>query len=233
MSTTGMSVGFAKFASKTTKGAYDEARKGERFGRGIPFPVGVKGKAIVSAITCDDTKPNDLGESYPRVRVELAIEVPESHRGKPLQCGYFIMQDSKKVDSTWTAEDVWGKSMLGCLEDLGCPEELTKGYSDWQEVLDWFQAEPRRVNFEILPNDYKNNAGVLVHGKQVAAFAEVDEENIPSADTPSEAHDPNAKYCTFKGTSHRIMSEVGANVTIIGVNSGTTRTVAKSDVTMS
>jgi len=230
MSKSGMSAGFAKFASKTTQGSYDDARKAERFGRGIPFPVGVKGTAVVGAIVCDETKADNNGEQFQRVRIELLIDTPESHRGKPLTGGYFVMQDSKKAGSTWTAENWWG-SMLGTLEDLGCPEDLTKGYEDFQEVIDWFGAEPRAISFEIIANDYMKN-GAMVHGKRVNAFAAVDEASIPSADQVAEAHDPEATYCTFRGTKHRVVSEEGGNITIKNVNSGTQRTVAKTLVTM-
>ena len=231
MSKSGMSADFAKFAAKTTKGSYDEARQAERFGRGIPFPIGTKGTAVVGALVCDQTKADpQTGEQFQRVRIELLIETPESHRGKPLTGGYFVMKDSTKVGSTWTAENWWG-SMLGTLEDLGCPEELTKGYSDFQEVIDWFEAEPRNVSFEIVANNYTKN-GAIVQGKQVNAFAAFDEGSIPSAEGTPEAHDPSATYCTFRGTKHRVASEDGGNITIVNVNSQTQRTVPKVQVTM-
>lgn len=226
-----MSVGFAKFAAKTTKGSYDEARQAERFGRGVPFPVGTKGTAFIGAIVCDETKADETtGEHHQRVRIELLVETPESHRGKPITGGYFVMKDSTKPGSSWTAEDWWG-SMLGTMEDLGCPEELTKGYSDFQEVIDWFEAEPRAVNFEIVANNYKKN-GAMVEGKQVNAFAAVDEASIPSAEGTPEAHDPDATYCTFRGTKHRVVSTENGQVTIINVNSQTQRTVPQTQVVM-
>ena len=229
MAKSGMSAGFAKFASKTTKGSYDEARQAERMGRGVPFPTGTKGTAVVGAIVCDETKADEAtGEQFQRVRIELLIETPESHRGKPLTCGYFVMQDSKKPGSDWTAENWWGV-MLGTVEDLGCPEELTKGYADFQEVLDWFEAEPRSVSFEVVANNYVNKAGVKVEGKQVNAFAAVDESAIPSAEDSKEI-DPNATYCTYKGGKHKVVTTTGTQYVLESINGGNVRTVPKAAV---
>lgn len=226
-----MSAGFAKFASKTTKGGYEEARKGERMGRGVPFPVGTKGTGVVSKVECDETKPDNNGVTYPRIRVEIRAETPEVARGKQLS-GSGLMQTIKDGPdpSKWSAEQAFGAA-LGMLEDLGLPTEISQGYSDFQEVLDWFDAEPRKVSWEIQANDYVNKTGKEVKGKQIYAVVYMEEADIPSADAPFEEHDPNSKYCMYRGAKHRIVEE-GETLTLRSV-SGTNRSgIAKDDVEM-
>ena len=228
-----MSAGFAKFSAKTTKGSYDEARQNERIGRGIPFPVGAKGTAVVGAIICDETKADEkTGEKFPRVRVELTVETPEAARGKSLS-GSGLMQTIKDGNdpSKWSAEQAWG-AMLGMLENLGLPEEISKGYSDFQECIDWFEEAPRTVSWEIQENNYTNRSGVLVQGKQISAFAIIDEASIPSAaDSGSEV--PEGKMCLYRGGKHVILEDNGELLKLQSVGSGRLREgVDKDDVEM-
>jgi len=223
MSKSQMSAGFAKFSSKTTKGAYDDARQNERIGRGIPFPVGTKGTAVVSSIICDETKADEkTGKKFPRVRVELSVETPEAARGKKLS-GSGLMQTIKDGSdpAKWSAEQAWG-AMLGLLEDMGLPEEVSKGYSDFQQCLDFFEEEPRVVSWEIQPNNYKNRQGVEVQGKQISAFAIVDEAAIPSADE-AEGEIPEGKQCLYRGGKHVVLEENGDTLKLQSIGSGRVR----------
>jgi hypothetical protein len=227
-----MSAGFAKFAAKTTKGAYDYARQNERIGRGIPFPVGAKGTAVVSSIICDETTPDEKsGEKFPRVRVELSVESPEGARGKKLS-GPGLMQTIKDGNdpSKWSAEMAWG-ALLGLLEDLGLPEEISKGYADFQECIDWFSDAPRLVAWEITANNYKNRAGVEVQSKQITAFAVIAEADIPAADAPAAPIPSDKPLCLYRGGKHIILSDNGETYNLQSVGSGRVReNVDKDDV---
>jgi len=229
-----ISSGFAKFAAKTTKGAYDEARKGERMGRGIPFPVGTTGTGVVSAVICDTTKKDEkTGEQHPRIRVEIKVETPEEGRGKTLS-GPGLMQTIKdgRDPSKWSAQDAFSAA-LAMLEDCGLPEEISKGYKDFQECVDWFDEEPRYVNWEIEENNYTNRNGQQVNGKQTSVLPIVNEAGIPAADKPAdeeEETDPDATYCKYRGGKHKVVGEDGDMLTIKGVNSGNIREVKKEDV---
>ena len=204
-----VSAGFAKKAAKTTKGDFDKARKGERFGRGIPFPVGTIGTGYVSALICDQTKPEPDGIKHSRVRVELCVETPESGRGKTLS-GIGLMQIIKdgRDPEKWSEAMAWG-AMLGMLEDLGCPEEITQNYDDFQEVIDWFDNEKRFVNWEITDASYTNYQGKEVVRKGVAAFAAVSGSSPTAGEGESPEEDPNADYCKYRGTRHKILEDKG------------------------
>lgn len=228
-----VSAGFAKFATKTTKGKFDEARQGERMGRGVPFPVGTTGIGIVTAIICDEGTDKD-GVKFPRGRIEIKVETPESGRGKTLS-GAGLMQQIKDGPNPekWSAEMAWG-AWLGLLEDLGCPEEITKQYESFEdEVIAWFEAEPRRVHWEVQENNYINKAGSEVKGKQVRAYAFVDEKDIPSAEDKKPKDDGEGVYCTYRGARHKIVMDYGDTVDLLSLSNGRARAgIDKDDIEM-
>ncbi len=233
MSKTNVSAGFAKFATKTTKGKFDEARKGERMGRGVPFPVGTTGTGIVSAIICDEGKDAE-GVKFPRGRIEIKVETPESGRGKMLS-GSGLMQNIKDGQNPekWSAEMAWG-AWLGLLEDLGCPEEITKGYESFEdEVIGWFDEEPRKVHWEVQENNYTNRSGAEVKGKQVRAFAVVEEADIPNAEGDAPSDDGKGIYCTYRGAKHKITQDYGDVVDLISMSNGRARAgIDKDEIEM-
>lgn len=229
MSKSEMSAGFKKFAAKTTRGSYDEARKNERMGGGIPFEVGTKGRGVVSAVICDETKEDAKGEKHPRIRVEISVTEPEAARGKTLS-GPGLMQTIKdgRDPAKWSAEQAFGAA-LGMLENLGCPEEITKGYERFEEVLEFFDDEPREVSWSIEENRYTNAKGQEIVGKQVNAFAYIPSPET-SAEPESEELDPNAKYVMYRGAKHKVEAETEEDYDLVSVNGGRKRTgVAKQD----
>jgi hypothetical protein len=224
-----MSSGFAKFAAKTTKGKYDEARKGERMGRGIPYPIGTTGTAVVAAVICTETKADNEGVKSPMVRVELKIETPEPMRGKALS-GNGLMQVIKDGPNPekWSADMAWG-AMLGMLENLGCPEEITKGYSDFQECIDWFEQEPRYVNWEVIDASYQK-AGKTIAQKGIQAFAVIKEGDAPTADSGDKPEDdPDASYCTYRGARHMILENNKGLLKLKNMNNGNVRNNIEED----
>ena len=226
-----VSAAFQKVASRTTKGAFDEARKAERQARGIPFPIGMKGTGVVSCIVCDMTKAKEGKESVPIVRVELKADTPEGARGKILSGpGLMWMIKASATNEDWGAEDAWGM-MLGGLEQLGCPEELTKNYDDFQEVVDWFEEEPRKVSWEVVDASYTNNKGKVVSQKAFEVYEYVNVSQQETAEGTSEEIDPNAKYVLYKGKKHRVVEENEDDNTyvLVSVASGVKRTVSQED----
>jgi len=228
-----ISKDFAKFAKKTTKGNFDEKRKGERIDRGIPFPVGTTGTAVVSKIVCSTTKPNDDGEKFPMIRVELTAQTPEGARGKTLS-GPGLMQvikDGRNPDK-WSAADAFGAA-LGILEDLGLPKEISTGYEEFDECIAWFEDEERKVQWEVVDASYTTN-GRHVNQKGIQAVALVDEGKMESAvGDSSPEEDPDAKYCTYNGVRHKILSEDEGMLELENMNSGRVRkNIDKDDVTM-
>ena len=227
-----ISAGFQKFANKTTKGEYDKARKAERIGRGIPFPIGTKGTGYVSAIICKETKPDNEGVKHPMIRVEVKVEAPEASKGKTLS-GPGLMQTIKdgKNPETWSAEMAF-TAALTMLENLGLPPEISKEYEEFQECVDWFEEEKRLVHWEVEDTSYTKD-GRTVNQKGYQVFALVDESKKESAEGEGEEHDPDASYCTFRGSKHRIVKDHGDTLDLIGVNSGREREgVDKEDVEM-
>jgi hypothetical protein len=228
-----ISKDFARFAKKTTKGTYDEARKAERTARGIPFDVGTKGTGVVSAIICDTAGEDD--DKYPYVAAQITVSTPEGGKGKVLQGSglRWNIRDSKRTGSDWTAEDAWGAA-LGMLEDLGLPEEISKGYEDFQECVDWFEKEPREVSWEVEDNSYTDRNGKQVSGKQIRAFAKVDESSIPSADADAPFNDDSefSAYCVYRGVRHGIKSEEDDMLTIVNLQNKMEREVSRDRVEM-
>lgn len=229
MASSEVSKEFSKFASKTTKGSYDKARKSERMARGIIFNIGDSGRAVVSKISCTTLTKNN--QTYPFIRIELKVTLPEASKGKTLS-GPGLMASIKdgKDPTVWSAQDAWG-AMLGMLENLGLPTEISTGYDDFQECLDWFEAAPREVSWEIVHNDRTND------NKEIKAFAIVEEKDIPSADSSStpeeeESDDPDASYCTFRGAKYKILSEDGDELLIRHTTNGREREVERDAVEM-
>lgn len=234
MAKSNISKDFARFAKKTTKGSFDEARKAERTARGIPFDVGTKGTGVVSAIICDTAGDDD--DKYPFVAAEITVSTPESAKGKVLKGSglRWNIRDSKRAGSDWTAENAWGAA-LGMLEELGLPEEISQGYEDFQECVDWFDKEPREVSWEIEDNSYTDRNGKQVQGKQVRAYAKIDEDSIPSADNNSEAPFDDSgydSYCNYRGVRHGIKEEDDDMLTIVNLQNGMEREVPKERVEM-
>jgi len=233
MAKTKMSKNFARFAKNTTSGTFDEVRKAERTVRGIPFDFGDKGTATME-LFCGD-KPydkDDPDEVYPLVSVTLTVLTPEKQKGTELNDALnltWYIKDSEKPGSDWTAEDAWG-SMLEDLERLGVPNEITSGYEDFQEVMDWIDAEPRIVEWIIEEGDvYRGRKQ-----KRVLAFAHVEESEKPSADDSEEvSFSKDTKYCTYRGIKYGILEEKEDDLLLIkNTQTGKERTVAAASVQM-
>ena len=232
MSKSTVSAGFQKFAARTTTGKFEEARKGERMGQGIPFDVGQQGTGVVTAVIMDETKPDAKQRKFPRIRVQMDIITPESHRGKEMTVMNQTIKGSDDPEKDWSAEDAFNMA-LSQLEQLGCPNEITSGYEDIQEIVDWFSEEPRNLSWNIKANNYKNRSGQEVKGKRVEAYAVVPEAEVPSADNDGPAEeDPDAEYCTYNGTKHKVIADHDDTVDLENVNSGRKRTnIPKEQVT--
>lgn len=241
MTKSNMSKGFARFAKRTTKGAYDEARKAERVARGIPLDIGVKGKGVFR-LECGEKQhkgSEDPDDTYPCPKAIITVQTPESAKGKeltdPLSLTWYI-KDSEKAGSEWTAEDAW-VSMLQDLEQLGVPRELTTGYEDFQEVLDWIDKEPRYVNYEVIQET--DQAGNPVHyrgkpNKRIVAYAFIEESEKPAADDSDEVPEfgPDTKYCEFRGVKYAILSQEDDQVEVQNTQTGRKRTLDIDQVTM-
>lgn len=202
MAKSNVSAGFAKFASKTVKGAFNEARQQESMATGCPLPVGTIGTAVVGEIVCKETKQKPGGSGgNPLVMINLEVETPEEYRGKKLQ-GSGLMFTIKDGPNS-TEADAWGR-MLDALEGLGLPREIRTEYEDFSEVLDWFSDEPRRVQYTVNKDDYAGNRS----GKTVQAVEYLDPSSTSSAETPQvEAPvDPSADYCEYLGKTYKILS---------------------------
>jgi hypothetical protein len=204
MTKSAISDKFAKFASKTTKGEFDKARKQESMAGGCPLPVDTRGVCVISEITCTETKVKQDGTGGdPMVSIKLEVESPEDYRGKTLSGPglMFVIKDGPNS----TAADAWAR-MLDSLEGLGLPRDIRTNYSDFAEVLDWFFEEPRRAEYHVAKDTYTGNQS----GKIVRAHAYVPESEVASAETPAKetavAHDPDADYCTYLGKKHKIIS---------------------------
>jgi len=202
MSKSNVSAKFAKFASKTTRGEFDKARKAESMASGCPLPVGTRGVAIVGEVTCTETKvkPDGTG-GYPFVSIKLETETPEEYQGKSITGPglMFVIKDGPNS----TEADAWGR-MCDALEALGLPRELRENYEDFTECIEWFSEEPRRVEFSIEKDTYAGNQS----GKITRAHAYVPEGEVPTAisSQKEKAEDPDADYCEYLGKKHKILS---------------------------
>lgn len=200
MKTMSVSAGFAKFASQTTRGKFDEARKAESMATGCPLPEGTTGVAVVGEITCKETKAKQGESANPMVLISLNVETPEEYMGTKLQGPglIFVIKAGPKS----TKEDAWGR-MLDCLENFGLPRNIRMEYEDFQQVLDWFTEVPRKVDFSVDHDDYSGNAS----HKKVSAFAHVAEGDIQSAEPEAAPKDPDAKYVKYLGKEHMVVEE--------------------------
>jgi len=204
MTKSAISDKFAKFASKTTRGDFDKARKQESMAGGCPLPVDTRGVCVISEITCTETKVKGDGTGGdPMVSIKLEVESPEDYRGKVLSGPglMFVIKDGPNS----TAADAWAR-MLDSLENLGLPREIRTEYNDFAEVIDWFSDEPRRAEYHVAKDTYTGNQS----GKIVRAHVYVPEGEIETAVTPvkeeATAHDPEADYCTYLGKKHKVIS---------------------------
>lgn len=197
-----ISAKFARFADRTTKGDFDKARKQESMAGGCPLPVGTRGCAIVSEINCKETKIAANGEGgYPMVLLKLEVETPENFRGKSLSGPglMFVIKDSEKQ----TEADAWAR-MLDCLESCGLPRDIRTGYQEFEEVVNYFTEEPRRVTFEVRKDTYAGNQS----GKTVSVFEyipEGEEESAETKYTPPTEDDPDAQYVTYMGKKCKVV----------------------------
>jgi|SRR5690554_258373 len=195
---------FAKFAAKTTKGKFDEARKAESRATGCPLPVGAQGLSFIKEIRCEETpvKPDGTG-GIPVVSLILEVESPDEFAGKTLRgagLSWFIRETANR-----TEEEAW-QNMLDGLEKAGLPRSIREGYADWAEVVEWFIEEPRQVEFTVLKDDFPGNQT----GKQIRFSEYVPESEVATAATPRQkeepADDPEATYCTYLGKKHQVVS---------------------------
>jgi hypothetical protein len=202
MSTSPISAKFAKFASKTVKGAFDTARKAESMASGCPLPIGTRGIAVVAEVKCSETKIKGDGTGgFPMVMIKLEVESPEEYQGKSITGPglMYVIKDSEKS----TEAEAWGR-MLDALEGLGLPREIRTEYEDFAQCIDWFTDEPRKVEYLIDKDTWAGNQS----GKLTKAFAHVEEADIPTATSSQKevAVDPEADYCLYLGKKHKILA---------------------------
>lgn len=233
-----MSKNFARFAKKTTKGSFDEARKTERKARGGGLEIGTKGTGIMT-IFGKDKKEKKTDDTYPIVEIIITAQTPEELKGKevkdPLNLTWYI-KDSEKPGSDWTAEDAWG-AMLNDLENLGWPTELIESYEDPQELFDWCDKEPRTVHFEIIAELDDDGNQAYYRGRpssRVVAFLPANEEEAESADDGEKIEvSDDDKCCMFRGTKYIILEELDEDeLQIKNTKTGSIREVAANKVEM-
>ena len=192
---------FNKFAAKTTRGKFDEARKAESAAGGCPIPVGVTGKAVIADIIGSMTADKDGVPGHPIVTLKLTVETPDEYQGQHLS-GFglkFWIKDSAKR----TEVEAW-QSMLDSLEELGLPREIREGYESFEEVVEWFKEAPRFVTYVVNDNTYNGKPG-----KSVSAYmySEASQETIAgSEDADGFVMDPEADYVDYLGKPHKILS---------------------------
>ena len=218
-----VSPGFAKFAAKTTTGKFDEARRAERMGSGVPFDIGQKGTGVVSAVICDETKPDSQNIRHPRIRVEIKVETPEAGRGKTLS-GNGLMQTIKDGPNPekWSKEMAF-TSALGLLEKLGLPEEISQKYNEFQECIDYFDEEPRRVSWTVVDASWTDAKGNLRPQKGIEAYALIPEADIPAADEPVSEKTEGRETCLYNGVEHEIVKDHGDTLDLYSPKSGRNR----------
>lgn len=240
MSKSKVSKGFARFAKNTTKGSYDEARKRERVARGVPVEIGDKGTGTISFEFTERPYKKDEpdGDKYPFVKATITVLTPEGAKGKelsdPLNLSWYI-KDSEKKDSDWVAEDAWA-SMLDDMVTLGLPTELKTGHETFDEVIDWWDAEPRIVEWEVNAELDANGNPTLYRGKpnkRVSAWAYHEEESAPRADSDEEkvSFPEGTRFVIYRGTEYGVVEETDDNKIVIkNCATGKTREVLEDSV---
>ena len=224
MSKSEVSKTFARFANKTTSGAYDEARKAERTARGITLDVGTRGVGVVT-LKCTDEEVHD--EQVPVLECPITILTPEGAKGKVLTDPLNLKKRIRETEKRSAEENF--TAALEMLEQMGCPESITKGYTSWDQITEWFDAEPRKVSYEITDGGSWNGRPQ----KRVVAYAYVEESSMPSADSGDSPEFPaGTKFCSYKGVRYGILMEDDGMLTIQNVNSGRKKTVDADDVEM-
>ena len=232
-----MSKNFARFAKTTTSGKFDEVRKAERTARGSAATIGDKGTAVFEIVCGEKAYKDDPDETYPLVEVVLTIQTPEEKKGKELKDVLnltWYIKDSEKPGSDWTAEDAWG-SMLQDLERLGVPNEITSGYEDFQEVLDWVEAEPRLVDWEVIADTDSNGNPTFYRGRpnqRVVAYSHIEESATPSADAKEEFSFPEGtRFVSYRGVKYGVLEEKDDDMVLIkNCQTGSERTVLAASV---
>ena len=192
---------------------------------GCHLPVGAKGVAIVGKINCTETKAyGDEPGGDPRIEITLEVESPEEYRGKKIS-GSGLNFNIKEGEKS-TIEDAFARA-LDALELLGLPREIRTEYKDFSECIEYFESEPRKVEFLVLDdskNDYNRSKKTVsyspyIPGGNKGAEGNQDEEN-----------DPNATYVEYLGAQHKVLEDDGEIVKIQS-KSGKVREIAKSKLT--
>lgn len=219
-----MSPKFAKFAAKTTGGAFDKARKEEARIGGCPLPVGAKGIAIVGKVNCTETKAyGDDPGGDPRIEITLEVDSPEEYRGKKIT-GSGLAYNIRATEKS-TIEESFQRA-LDALEQLGLPREIRTEYKDFSECIEYFEQEPRMVEFLVV-DDSKNEYN---RSKKTVAFsAYLPGGNKGAEGSQEEEEDSNATYCTYLGARHKVLEDDG-EILKIQSKSGKVREIAKSKV---
>ena len=215
---------FQKFAAKTTSGTFDKTRKEEARIGGCHLPVGAKGLAIVAKINCTETKPyGDDAGGDPRIEITLEVESPEEYRGKKISGSglNFNIKEGEKQ----SIEDAFARA-LDALELLGLPREIRTEYKDFSECIEYFEQEPRKIEFTVL-DDSKNTYNRS--GKTVSYSPYIPGGNKGAEGNQEEESDPDAVYCTYLGAQHKVLEDDG-EILKIQSKSGKVREVAKNKV---
>lgn len=203
-----LSPKFAKFAEKTTRGKFDEARKAESMATGCPLPIDTTGVAVIGDIICKETKQKADGSGGdPMVMIKLEVESPEEYRGTVLQGPglLFVIKDGPKS----TQEDAWGR-MLDTLESFGLPRKIRTEYETFEEILAYFTDSPRKVQYLVKKDDYTGNrSGKIIQAYEATDMEEAtesaDEAPISPPETKADA-DTDAEYVMYLGKKHKILA---------------------------
>lgn len=192
---------------------------------GCHLPVGAKGVAIVGKINCTETKAygEDAGGD-PRIEITLEVESPEEYRGKKIS-GSGLNFNIKEGEKS-TIEDAFARA-LDALELLGLPREIRTEYKDFSECIEYFESEPRKVEFMVLDdseNKYNRSK------KNVSYSPYIPGGNKGAEGTQDEETDPNATYVEYLGAQHKVLEDDGEIVKIQS-KSGKVREIAKSKLT--
>jgi hypothetical protein len=162
----GVSSDFKKFFAKNQT-AINDVKKAEARVSGVPLPVGLSGVALVTNMKFDkwpdkkDQASGTLVEGFNYCEMELRVTNDPKHQGKVFKKQWTFRQTAK-----WGPLD-WMGQCFDDLENIGLPRELRENFEDPQQLVDFFMKDSYNVCFNVVANNYTDNKGNAVQGKQV------------------------------------------------------------------
>jgi len=221
-----VSADFLNFAAVNEQ-QFEDAKTAEKQARGMPFPEGYSGTAVISDIRAA-TAANS-GRPYVAVHAKC---VDPDYQGKEFTAAIHSLFDSDKM----TKDQRWAM-MLDDLEELGLKRSTREEYGAGANIKHCFAElldEPHYISFRV-KKGYQDRLEAEAHScpppEGMTGAAPPTNENAALPSSPEVPED--ATIVTFLGTEYVLLEKQDeGKVKIKAVASGKERVVSEDQITL-